>query len=51
MACGIVGIAYVVIGQTGVAIPPFIITLLWIVAAVFVGVLLIRALMSISQAP
>jgi uncharacterized protein (DUF983 family) len=43
--CGVIGIAAVVIRQTGVAIPAWIITVFWICVAVVVGVFAIRFLM------
>lgn len=45
--CAVVGIAIVVIRQTGVAIPGFFITILWIVLAAFLGIMCIKLLMSV----
>ena len=45
--CGIVGILLVVCRAAGVAIPGFIITILWILLAVVVGVVAIRFMASI----
>ena len=44
--CGVVGILFVVMRQTGVQIPPWIITIFWIVAVCFVAIFAIRLLMS-----
>lgn len=44
--CGVVGILFVVMRQTGVQIPPFVITIFWIVAVCFVAIFAIRLLMS-----
>jgi hypothetical protein len=41
---GIVGIVMVIMRQAGVAIPPFIVTVLWIILAVVVGVVAIKFL-------
>lgn len=42
LVCGILGILVVVIRATGIVIPPFIITILWIVLAVVVGIAAIK---------
>lgn len=39
---GVIGIALVIIRQSGIVIPQFVITILWIVIAVVVGVVAIR---------
>jgi len=44
---GIVGIAIVVARQAGIAIPPWIFTILWIILVVVVGVVAIKFLLSI----
>lgn len=44
--CGIIGIAMVVIRQSGIAIPGFIVTIFWIILAVFLGVAAIKFVMS-----
>ena len=44
IACAVVGIAFVVIQRTGVQIPPWIITIFWIVAAALVGIWAIKFL-------
>ncbi len=44
---GAVGIAYVILKQTGVQIPAYIATVLWIILAVVVGVVAIRFLASL----
>lgn len=41
---GVIGIAYVVAQQAGVAIPPFIVKIFWIVLAVVIGVVAISFL-------
>lgn len=38
----IIGIVYVILRQMGVAIPPFLITVLWIVLAAIVGLVAIN---------
>lgn len=43
---GIIGIVLVVTKQMGVAIPPFIITICWILLAVVIGVIAIKFLAS-----
>lgn len=40
----IVAVVVVVLRQLGVSIPPFVVTILWIVAAAVLGVLAIRVL-------
>jgi hypothetical protein len=37
VACGVIGIAYIVVGVTGVVIPAFIITIGWVLIAVILG--------------
>ncbi len=44
--CGVIGILIVVMRQTGVQIPPWIITIAWIVLVCFVAIFAIRLLMS-----
>lgn len=44
---GCIGILYVVLRQCGVAIPAWFITIIWIVAAVFVGVVAVKLLASL----
>jgi len=39
---GVIGIVFVVTKQMGVTIPPFIITVLWIVLAVIIGIVAIK---------
>lgn len=41
---GIIGVAMVVAKQAGIVIPGFIVTIFWIVLAVFVGVIAIKFL-------
>ncbi len=41
---GIIGIVFVIVRQTGVTIPPFIITVIWICIAVVIGVVAIKFL-------
>jgi hypothetical protein len=41
---GVIGIAYVVAQQAGIAIPPFLVRIFWIVVAVVVGVVAITFL-------
>lgn len=45
---GIIGVVYVVLDQIGISIPGWIVHLLWIAFAVFIGVLFIRFLMSLK---
>lgn len=47
VVAGCIGIVYVVVKQAGITIPPFIITIFWIVLAVLVGVLAIKFLWSL----
>ncbi len=42
--CGMVGIAWVIIKQTGVQVPGYVATVLWILLAVVIGVVAIRFL-------
>ncbi len=44
---GIIGIVFVVTKQVGVQIPPFIITVLWIILAVVIGCVAIKFLASL----
>jgi uncharacterized protein (DUF983 family) len=46
--CAVVGIAFVVIRQTGVQIPQWVITIAWIVIAALVGIWAIRLLMGMA---
>lgn len=41
---GIIGIVYVVAQQAGIAVPPFIVRIFWIVLAVVIGVVAITFL-------
>ena len=43
---GIIGIVLVIVRQAGIAIPQFIITILWIILAVIIGVLAIKLILS-----
>ncbi len=43
---GAIGILYVVLRQTGVQIPPFVVQIFWIVVVCFVAIFAIRLLMS-----
>lgn len=47
IVAGIIGILLVVIRQSGVQIPGFIITILWICLAVVIGVVAIKFLLSV----
>lgn len=47
IVAGCIGIAFVVMKQAGITVPPFIITIFWIVLAVFVGVIAIKFLVSL----
>ena len=47
VVAAIVGIALVVIRAAGIAVPSWIITILWIILAAIVGVLAIRILLSL----
>lgn len=47
IVCGVIGIAVVVIRQTGVTIPPWMIQILWIIVVVVFGIFAIRLLMSL----
>lgn len=44
---GIIGIVLVVTKQMGVSIPPWIITILWIILAVIIGVVAVKFLASL----
>lgn len=44
---GIVGVVFVVIRQAGITIPPFVLTILWIIFAVVLGVVAIKVLSSL----
>lgn len=44
IACAVVGIAFVVIRQTGVQIPQWVITIFWILVAALVGIWAIKFL-------
>ena len=43
-----VAITFVILRQMGVVVPPFIITIAWILLAVFIGVIALRFLFSMS---
>ena len=43
---GVIGIVLVITKQMGVSIPPFIITVLWIVLAVIIGIVAIKFIAS-----
>lgn len=47
IVAGIIGVFLVVARQSGITIPPFVLTILWIVFAVVIGVVAIKFLMSI----
>lgn len=44
--CGVFGVLFVVMKQTGVQIPSWIMTIFWIVVVCFVAIFAIRLLMS-----
>jgi hypothetical protein len=44
VVAGILGVLFVITRQVGVVIPPFVITIAWIVLAVFIGVVAIKFL-------
>jgi hypothetical protein len=44
--CGVIGILFVVMKQTGVQVPPWIVTIFWIVLVCFVAIFAIRLLLS-----
>lgn len=46
IVCGIVGVLLVVARAAGITIPPFIITICWILLAIVVGVVAIQFLAS-----
>ena len=46
IVCGIVGILLVAVRAAGITIPPFIITICWILLAIVVGVVAIQFLAS-----
>lgn len=46
VVAGIIGVVYVITRQVGVQIPPWIITIFWILLAVVVGVFAVRFLAS-----
>ncbi len=46
--CGVIGILFVVLRQTGVNIPPWIVTIFWIVVVCFVAIFAIKLLMSMG---
>ena len=47
--CAVVGIATVVVRQSGVAIPGWVITIFWIVIAALVGIWAIRLLVGAAS--
>lgn len=47
IVAAIVAIVVVICRQMGVAVPPFIVTILWIILAAIVGVMAIKVLFSI----
>lgn len=44
IVCAVVGIAFVVIRQTGVQVPSWVVTIFWILVAAVVGIWAIRFL-------
>lgn len=46
VVAGVIGIVMVVLKQIGVQIPPFIVTILWIILAVVVGIAAIKLIWS-----
>lgn len=42
VVCAVIGIAYIVMKQAGIAVPGFIVQIAWIVLAVVVGIVAIR---------
>ncbi len=44
----VIGIMFVVLRQMGVDIPPFIVTIFWIVVAAVVGIVAIKFLLSMA---
>ncbi len=44
--CGVFGVLFVVMRQTGIQIPPWLMTIFWIVVVCFVAIFAIRLLMS-----
>lgn len=47
VVAAIIGVVFVVIRQTGIVIPPFIISIFWILLAAVVGIVAIRFLWSL----
>lgn len=47
VVAGIIAIVVAILRQLNVAIPPFIVTILWILLAVIIGVLAIKFLVSV----
>jgi hypothetical protein len=47
IVAAIVAIVVVICRQMGVAIPPFVVTILWIILAAVIGVLAIKFLLSV----
>ena len=46
VVAGILGIALIVLRQSGISIPPFIVSIGWIIIAVLLGVMAIRMIMT-----
>ena len=46
IAAGIIGIGLICLRQFGISVPPFIVSIFWVVLAVVIGVLAIRAIMA-----
>jgi len=42
VVCAVIGIAYIVMRQAGVAIPGFVVQIMWICLAVVIGIVAIR---------
>ncbi len=47
LIAAIIGVVIVITKQMGVAIPPFIITILWIILAAVIGIVAIKFLLSL----
>jgi hypothetical protein len=47
VVAAIVGVVYVVLSRAGVTVPPFVVTIFWIVVAAIVGVFAVKLLIGI----
>jgi len=48
IVAAVIGVMYVILGQMGVAIPPWLVKIFWILVAAVVGIVAIKFLLSLA---